>query len=68
MNGRNPVTDHRIGEHVRTVSQRGDDEFVGRRELGAKGRPEAPAEPAGGAERESAGLLAHNDPASEDIR
>ena len=59
MNGRNPVADHRIGEHVGAIAQRRDDEFVGRREFSAERCAEAPAQSAGGPEREKrAGLFA----------
>ena len=47
-----PVSDHRIGEHVGAVAERGDDEGVRRGELGAERGAETPAETAGGAERE----------------
>ena len=46
------MPNHRIGEHVRAVAKRRDDEFVRRRKLGAQCRTETPAKPAGGAERE----------------
>ena len=64
------MADGRIAEHVGAVAERGDDEGVGRRELGAKRCAEAPAEPAGGAEREEEcpASRARNDRAAADIR
>ncbi len=59
MHLRHPVADRRIAEHVGAVAERGDDQLVGRGELGAERGAEAPAEAAGRAERiEGAGLLA----------
>ena len=56
---RHPMADGRIGEHVGAVAERRDDELVGRGELGAKRRAEAPAEAAGRSERiEGAGFFA----------
>ena len=57
MLGGDPVADRRIGEHVGAVAERGDDEGVGRRELGAERGAETPAEPAGRAEREKRARL-----------
>ena len=51
------MADHRIGEHVGAVAERRDDEGVGRGELGAERGAEAPAEPAGRAEREERARL-----------
>ena len=54
---RDPVANGRIAEHVGAVAQRGDDELLGRRQLGAERGAEAPAQPAGGAEREQRARL-----------
>ena len=51
------MADHRIGEHVGAVAERGDDELVGRGEFGAERGAEAPAESAGGPEREERARL-----------
>ena len=53
------MADHRIGEHVGAVAQRRDDKLIGRRQFCPERGAEAPAESAGGPEREKrAGLFA----------
>ena len=57
VHGRNPVADHRIGEHVGAIAERRDNEFIRRREFRAERRAKAPAESAGGPEREKCARL-----------